>query len=548
MIFRFNALLVLAFLILPGISRGQNLVANPGFESTIGTPTAAGQWNLATPWQGLNASPDLYVLGGPSAPAVPCDDVDIPQNAGGYCPERTGGSHYMGLQFDLNNSYREYLTVPLTTPLTAGSIYRLEFYVQLADSSRYSCNRLGLLLTNNIPVQPGTGVINFIPQLEVAQQITDTTNWFLVNGVYSASGGENYVTIGIFRTDTDPVLSKTDRGNQNPACTDFSTTAYYYFDDISVVPVDQSVDIEGDTILCPNETTVLTANTNLPFWWSDGNNPNDTLSLATDIIITPPAPTWYYLNTVFGTDSVLVDIVNPPSFSLGPDTLICEGDTIQLDATAPDGILYTWSTGDTSAIISVTDTGTYTVLVDNIGCAREDSIHIPAYLENPELSLGTDSLYCFFYEDTLRLDAGDGIDYLWSPTNEISREITIYYPGIYSVYVTRTNGCHRIATLEVAEVCEPNVFVPSAFSPDDDGLNDVFGPSVRNVVLFNFRVLNRRGQTVFYSEDPTAGWDGNFEGKPAPIGVYVYRLNYQGYDSDGVKIKKKMLGTVTLIR
>ena len=65
---------------------------------------------------------------------------------------------------------------------------------------------------------------------------------------------------------------------------------------------------------------------------------------------------------------------------------------------------------------------------------------------------------------------------------------------------------------------------------------------------FNFRVLNRRGQTVFYSEDPTAGWDGNFEGKPAPIGVYVYRLNYQGYDSDGVKIKKKMLGTVTLIR
>lgn len=546
--FIYRICLVVILLFSPRISGAQNLVPNPGFETTLGTPTVSGQWNLASPWQGLNATPDLFVLGGPSAAPSPCDDIDIPYNSGGYCAERSGNAHYMGLQFDLSNSYREYLTVPLTTPLTAGSIYRLEFYVQLADSSRYSCNRLGLLLTNNIPVQPATGVINFIPQLETAGQITDTANWVLVNGVYSATGGENYVTVGIFRTDTDPVLNSTDRGNQNPGCTALSTTAYYYIDDIAVVPVDQSVNIEGDTILCPNETTVLTANTNLPFWWSDSNNPNDTLSLATDIIITPPAPTTYYLNTVFGTDSVLVDIVNPPVFDLGQDTLLCEGDTIELDATAPDGILYTWSTGDTNAIISVTDTGTYTVLVDNIGCAREDSIHIPGFLDNPVLSLGSDSLYCFFYEDTLHLDAGDGINFLWSPTNEITQEITIYTPGVYSVYVTRPNGCHRTASLEVAEVCEPNVFVPSAFTPDDDGLNDVFHAYVRNVVLYNFRVVNRRGQTVFYSEDPEAGWDGTFEGEPSPIGVYVYKVNYQGFDRDGVKIKKKILGTVTLVR
>lgn len=526
----------------------QNLVANPGFETTLGTPASAGQWNLANPWQGLNASPDLFVLGGPSAAPTPCDDIDIPYNSGGYCEERTAKSHYMGLELGITSSYREYLSVPLSAPLTAGSIYRLEFYVQLADSARYSCNRLGMLLTNNIPVQPGTGVINFIPQLEAAGQITDTANWVLITGVYAAAGGENYATIGIFRADGDPLLTKTDRGNQNPGCTGLSNSAYYYIDDVSVIPIDQSVNIEGDTIICPNETTVLTANTNLPFWWSDSNNPTDTLSLAIDLIVTPAAPTTYYLNTDFGIDSVLVSIVNPPVFDLGPDTLLCEGDTIELDATAPDAILYTWSTGDTSAIASVSDTGTYYVLVDNAGCSREDSIHIPGYLNNPGLSLGEDSLYCFFYEDTLKLDAGEGLNYLWSPTNEITREITILTPGVYAVAVTRINGCRRFASLEVGEVCEPNIFVPSAFSPDDDGLNDLFVPSVRNVAVYNFRVINRRGQTVFYSEDPTQGWDGTFEGTQAPFGVYVYRLNYQGFDKDGIKLKKKILGTVTLIR
>ena len=131
---------------------------------------------------------------------------------------------------------------------------------------------------------------------------------------------------------------------------------------------------------------------------------------------------------------------------------------------------------------------------------------------------------------------------------ETSQTISILQPAVYTVVSTRTNGCTRSASLEVSEVCEPNIFVPSAFSPDDDGINDIYRPSVRNVTLYNFRVLNRRGQTVFYSEDPLAGWDGTFEGQDAPIGVYVYRLNYQGFDSDGIKVKKKMLGTVTLIR
>ena len=541
-------LVIATFVLIACSIQAQNLVPNPGFENTLGMPSGAGQWNLAQPWQGLNASPDFYVRGQVAPPAGPCDLVNIPNNVAGYCNERTGSDHYMGLQFDLQNNYREYISIPLTIPLVSGSIYRLEFYTQLADSSRFACNRIGALLTNNIPVQPGSGVINFPPQLEASQQITDTSNWVLITGVYQAIGGENYITIGLFRDDNDPLLQKTDYGTRNSGCSSIDNSGYYFVDDISVTPVNVTVEIEGDTIICPNETTVLSANCNVPYWWSDSTNPTDTLSLNPDIIITPPVQTTYYLHTDFIIDSVTVTIVNPPVFNLGPDTLLCEGDTILLDATAPDGIYYNWSNGDTLPIIAVTDTGVYTVTVDNTGCGVTDSVVVPNFLNNPELTLGEDSAYCFFNEDTLRLNGGPGIAYIWYPTLQTSQEITVLQPATYSVTVTRPNGCSRTATLMVDEICEPTVFVPNAFSPDDDGLNDIFKPYVNNALLYNFKVLNRRGQIIFYTENPTEGWDGTFNGKDAPIGVYVYRINYQGLNGEGIKVKKKMLGTVTLIR
>lgn len=539
---------ILIMALIGGEAYAQNLVPNPGFETTLGAPTVAGQWSLAQPWLGLNGTADLYVRNQTSLPVVPCDVINIPSNVAGYCNERNNGKNYMGLQFDLLNGYREYISVPLAIPLVAGGVYRLEFYAQLADSARFACNSLGMLLTNNIPTQPGTGAINFPPHLESSAQITDTNNWTLVTGMYQAFGGENYVTLGVFRDDNDPVLQKTNYGTRNSNCSSIDNSAYYFIDDVVVRKVDVTINILGDTIICPNESTILIADCNVPYWWSDSNAPNDTLSLATFIQINPTAPTTYYLNTDFGTDSVRVLIVNPPSFDLGPNTPICEGDTFLLDATTTDGISYSWSTGDSLPIIGATDTGKYVVTVTNSGCSRTDSITIPSFLENPEVFLGEDSLYCFFYNDSLTLDAGDALSYLWTPTFETSREITVLYPAVYTVEITRANGCRRYASLEVDEVCEPTIFVPSAFSPDGDGINDLFKVYVNNAPLFNFKIINRRGQQIFYTEDPNEGWDGTFEGQDAPIGVYVYRINYQGLDSEGIKVKKKKLGTITLLR
>lgn len=532
----------------PGLTAAQNIVPNPGFETVITTPTGENQLNFAQPWQPLGATPDLFYRNSVPSSGAPCDNVNVPTSTAGYGQERNGLNGYAGIQFDFSNGYREYLSVPLGIPLVPGDIYRIEFYAQRADSTRFACNRLGALLTNNIPIQPGTGVIGFTPQVESTILMSDTAAWYYVTGIYQASGGENYLTIGLFRSDSDPGLAKTDFGASSSGCSNYDNSAYYFIDDVSVKPVSENVEISGDTIICPGETAMLIADSNVPVWWSNETDPTDTISQNDTLFVNTNVPITYYLNGLFITDSVVVDIIAPPSFSLGPDTLMCQDDSILLDATAPDGIAYQWSTGDTTAMIQVRDTGVYWATTYNLGCSLTDTLTVSDYLPNAPFSLGEDSLYCFFTYDTLRLDAGPGTSYLWSPTGETSQLISVMFPAVYSVILTRENGCKRTDSLEVSEVCEPLIYLPNAFTPDGDGVNDVFLPQIHNATDYNLRIVNRRGQTVFYTTDPAKGWDGTFDGQDAAIDVYVYRINYRGLDFEGSKVKRKQLGSITLVR
>lgn len=525
----------------------QNLLINPGFENFSSSPTSQGQLNLATPWIPLGSTPDLYAPQ-VNLPIMPCDVINTPYNVGGFTPIRTAGNAYAGISADPLNNTREYISSPLTISLISGELYRVEFWVQLADSSRFACNRLGAYFSNGAPVQAGNAPINFTPQIETPNIISDTSDWTLITGIYQASGNENYITIGVFRADGSPLLQRQDLGSKNTGCDAFDDAIYYFVDDIVVRPVNETVEIDGDSVLCPGEVLNLFCTVNVPFWWSDSNNPTDTLSLLPILVATPTTPTTYYLNGINKIDSVKVTIVNPPVINLGPDTLLCLNDSIKLDAFASDAVFYSWNTGDTTSFIQVKDTGVYYVDVYNSGCSTSDTVVVSDYLENDLFDLGTDSTYCFFNGDTLYLNGPAADSYLWQPTGETTPNITVIAPAIYTLTAIKSNGCKSTAVISVREICEPSIFLPSAFTPDEDGINDIFLPNINNVENFNFRIQNRRGQTVFYSEDASKGWDGKFNGVDAPIGVYVYRLNYLAYDAEGSKIKKKILGTITLIR
>ncbi len=135
--------------------------------------------------------------------------------------------------------------------------------------------------------------------------------------------------------------------------------------------------------------------------------------------------------------------------------------------------------------------------------------------------------------------------YLWS-TGGNARTVTVADAGKYWLTVTDNNECTGTDTTTVQDsVCKEFVYVPSAFTPNGDGRNDVFRPVVYGLaVQYEFVIYNRWGQKVFESEAPGGGWDGTVNSMPAESGTYVWELSITL--SGDTPLKQK--GTVVLMR
>ncbi|MDN3656931.1 gliding motility-associated C-terminal domain-containing protein [Ferruginibacter paludis] len=149
--------------------------------------------------------------------------------------------------------------------------------------------------------------------------------------------------------------------------------------------------------------------------------------------------------------------------------------------------------------------------------------------------------------DNLLISPGSYDHYLWQDNSTASGFI-VKAPGIYSVVVTTADGCSDSAsiTIELSHNCDDILF-PTAFSPNNDGLNDQFGPlPLRNLSLlknYSLRIYNRYGQVVFSSTNPFEKWDGSFRGQPADTGSYMWRAEY--IYNNGSALKKE--GAITIV-
>lgn len=99
--------------------------------------------------------------------------------------------------------------------------------------------------------------------------------------------------------------------------------------------------------------------------------------------------------------------------------------------------------------------------------------------------------------------------------------------NLLCLVVENIYGCYDTSCVEVFVSDESLVYVPNAFVPDNNGLNDVFKPIISNVVEYDFKIFNRWGQVVFNTKEINKGWDGTFLGAKCPIGVYNYKIVYK---------------------
>jgi gliding motility-associated-like protein len=204
---------------------------------------------------------------------------------------------------------------------------------------------------------------------------------------------------------------------------------------------------------------------------------------------------------------------------------------------------FLWSNGSSSANLQNIAAGNYTVNITDVnGCSlRSSNITISNTNSNVLVNLGADRSIC--PGQTIVLNAGLFSSYLWQD-NSRNQTLPINSAGLYRVTVTDSLGCAGTDEVLVTEDCS-GIYFPSAFTPNNDGRNDLFGPLGNLSALSNFKlsVYNRYGQQIFFSNNPFQKWDGQWSGKAADSNNFVWMASF---DLNG--ISQQMKGTVILIQ
>jgi trimeric autotransporter adhesin len=253
-----------------------------------------------------------------------------------------------------------------------------------------------------------------------------------------------------------------------------------------------------------------------------------------------------------GSNSSVVTVGEAPTGSISPANIaICAGGSGVLTATG--GNSYTWMRdgeiiqGQVAATLTVTQAGTYSVIIKNNTCEGgalntatvtiEDSEgqHYPDINGRPGIPV--------------QLEARNiGESYEWTPATDLSDPTsrtptaTVSSDREYSVKITTASGC--VITDVVAIKVKSVIFVPTGFTPNRNGTNDVLRPKGELSSLESFKVFNRWGQMMFQTKEMGAGWDGKYKGVDQPSDTYTWILT--GIANDGKAIK--LTGKTFLIR
>ena len=226
---------------------------------------------------------------------------------------------------------------------------------------------------------------------------------------------------------------------------------------------------------------------------------------------------------------------------LGTDTSSCNALTMQIGIADILGVNYLWNTGATENKITTTGFGDYWLELEQNGCKIRDTIKI-SETPKPTVSLGADTSICKYKPAVLKTVNANYDSYLWN-TGATTPSILVNQTGNYYVTVTK-KSCEASDTINVlAGDCD--IYVPTAFTPNNDNLNETFGVvDYASVQYFSLQIYSKWGQLIFGTNDINQKWDGTFKGKKMPDGIYMWMLNYT--NNRGRKFYDQ--GSVMLIR
>ena len=339
-------------------------------------------------------------------------------------------------------------------------------------------------------------------------------------------------------------------GSSNPTYTVFQTGIYW-------LRISNSCGIFIDSIYVEVQgTPVFSLGPDMPICHQNGDltlyGPPDmqeykwsTGDITQNAVFTSPGKYWLEVkNHCFSyTDTIELIPEYPIHVDLGPDTVICETDTYILDPGITNYDV-SWNDQSLQPTYQVTSTGWYSATAINNCGIFYDSVYVQ--VDSIIEPVVVDSLICL--DDTITIDLSHYLyDIEWFDGSR-ERVRKFHEQGVYSIKIFNKCGVFdRDFELNVSN-CKCPVHLANSFTPNNDGLNDTYKAVYDcDIKDFSMEIISRWGNTVFYTEDPTAEWDGTLNGTPLPIGVYTYKVYYK-WNVYYLDRHENRFGTINLIR
>lgn len=299
------------------------------------------------------------------------------------------------------------------------------------------------------------------------------------------------------------------------------------------------VGIMGYPTYCPGKNIYLKAYGAYAYNWSNG-------SKADSLKVGDPGGKYWLLgrsSTGCTSDTIYKIVSKDPDWEFADlsDTTLCKGERALLKVSG--ALRYLWSTGEKSDTISVTSPGIFQVMGANTrGCEKTRTFKVEEFaLPFADFSLSSPTLDVRHNQLSCSVEPQQDVTYLWDMgdgSNEKGSTIQHNYKisndiKDYTITLTATSkpGCTQINFKKV----EVLPFIPNVFSPNGDGVNDLFAPKMELQVFDRFGLVLYRG---------TSGWDGSYQGKTVDPDTYFYLIRY----TDKENQPKTLKGYITLVR
>ena len=329
-------------------------------------------------------------------------------------------------------------------------------------------------------------------------------------------------------------------------------------DFIEVASVQPTVSLGEDVVACTGEVVVVQSGypASVDHAWNlpgvSGPSIELTESASVELTITTD-------DGCEASDAVEVVFSDGPVLDLADEVTFCSSNGTVLDATPLDDSIgpfaFAWSTGAVGAATTVFESGVVSVVVTDAGGCTSEAMTVLEALPSPELRLPNDTTFCFedFPDATYLLSVPGGFaNYAWNTGNPSNVQV-VNGPGLYQVEVTNNIGCTTTKGTWVQDFCAmPLLWVPNAFSPDGDGMNEVLVIEGRNLVDLELVVYDRWGNEVWRATEIGDYWHGAGPGGRyyTADGQYLWRARYRYVmDPAGtLSLWQQAEGSITVLR